>query len=85
MLASTNKTYDEWKPMGMPLSLLKAGESSLITRIGGKPETRQFLEGLGFVVGTPVTVVNEIDGNIICTVKEARIAVSKGMAQKIFV
>ena len=71
--------------MGMPLSLLKAGESSLITRIGGKPETRQFLEGLGFVVGTPVTVVNEIDGNIICTVKEARIAVSKVMAQKIFV
>ena len=71
--------------MSMPLSLLRAGESSLITRIGGKPETRQFLEGLGFVVGTPVTVVTEIDGNIICTVKEARIAVSKEMAQKIFV
>lgn len=71
--------------MGMPLSLLHAGESSLITRIGGKPETRQFLEGLGFVVGTPVTVVNEIEGNIICTVKEARVAVSKEMAQKIFV
>ena len=71
--------------MGMPLSLLKSGESSLITRIGGKPETRQFLEGLGFVVGTPVTVVSEIDGNIICAVKEARVAVSKEMAQKIFV
>ena len=71
--------------MGMPLSLLKSGESSLITRIGGKPETRQFLEGLGFVVGTPVTVVSEIDGNIICPVKEARVAVSKEMAQKIFV
>ena len=71
--------------MGMPLSLLHTGESSLITRIGGKPETRQFLEGLGFVVGTPVTVVNEIEGNIICTVKEARVAVSKEMAQKISV
>ena len=71
--------------MGMPLSLLHTGESSLITRIGGKPETRQFLEGLGFVVGTPVTVVNEIEGNIICTVKDARVAVSKEMAQKIYV
>lgn len=71
--------------MGMPLSLLHPGESSLITRIGGKPETRQFLEGLGFVVGTPVTVVSEIDGNIICSVKEARVAVSREMAQKIFV
>ena len=71
--------------MGMPLSLLRTGESSLITRIGGKPETRQFLEGLGFVVGTPVTVVSEIDGNLICSIKDTRVAVSKGMAQKIFV
>ena len=71
--------------MGMPLSLLKTGESSLITRIGGKPETRLFLEGLGFVVGTPVTVVSEIDGNIICSIKDTRIAISKVMAQKIFV
>ena len=71
--------------MGMPLSLLRTGESSLITRIGGKPETRQFLEGLGFVVGTPVSVVSEIDGNIICSIKDTRVAVSKEMAQKIFV
>lgn len=71
--------------MGMPISLLKSGESSLITRIGGKPETRQFLEGLGFVVGTPVSVITEIDGNIICTVKDARVAVSKEMASKIYV
>lgn len=71
--------------MGMPLSLLKSGESSIITRIGGKPETRQFLEGLGFVVGTPITVISEIDGSIICMVKETRVAVSKEMASKIFV
>ncbi|MBQ3267884.1 MAG: ferrous iron transport protein A [Atopobiaceae bacterium] len=69
----------------MPLSLLRAGESSLITRIGGKPEVRQFLEGLGFVVGTPVTVLSEIDGNIICSIKDTRIAISKEMAQKISV
>ena len=67
----------------MPLSLLRAGESSLITRIGGKPEVRQFLEDLGFVVGTPVTVLSEIDGNIICSIKDTRIAISKEMAQKI--
>ena len=71
--------------VGMPLSLLKTGEEGLITRIGGKPETRQFLEGLGFVVGAPVTVVSEIDGNIICSVKNCRVAISKGLAQKISV
>ena len=64
---------------------MKAGESSLITRIGGRPETRQFLEGLGFVVGAPITVVNEIDGNLICSVKESRVAISREMASKISV
>jgi ferrous iron transport protein A len=65
--------------------MLKTGETGLITRVGGKPETRQFLEGLGFVAGAPVSVVSEIDGNIICSVKNCRIAVSKEMATKIFV
>ena len=69
----------------MPLSMLKAGESSLITRVGGNPETRQFLENLGFVVGTPVTVVSEISGNIIVIIKEARVAISREMALKIHV
>ncbi len=69
----------------MPLTLLHAGESSIITRIGGKPETRQFLEGLGFVVGSPITVISEIDGNVICAIKDTRVAISKQMASKIFV
>jgi ferrous iron transport protein A len=71
--------------MSMPLTLLRSGEGSIITRVGGKPETRQFLEGLGFVVGTPITVVSEIDGNMICSIKDTRVAVSKEMASKIFV
>lgn len=69
----------------MPLTLLQAGQSSIITRIGGKPEVRQFLEGLGFVVGTPVTVISQIDGNVICAIRDSRVAISKQMAAKIFV
>ncbi len=69
----------------MMLTMLKKGESSLITRIGGKPETRQFLENLGFVVGSPVTVVADIGGNLIVKIKDARVAISKEMARKIFV
>ena len=69
----------------MPLTLLQAGESSIITRIGGKPETRQFLEGLGFVVGTPVTVISQIDGNVICAIRDTRVAISSQMASKVFV
>ena len=69
----------------MPLTFLQAGQSSIITRIGGNPQTRQFLEGLGFVVGTPVRVINHIDGNVICAIRDTRVAISKQMASKVFV
>ena len=69
----------------MPLTLLHKGESSLIARIGGSPETRRFLENLGFVVGSPVTVVNDIGGNLIVSVRDCRVAISMEMAKKIFV
>ena len=69
----------------MPLTLLRPGQSSIITRIGGKPEVRQFLEGLGFVVGTPVTVISQIEGNVICAIRDTRVAISSQMARKIFV
>ena len=72
---------------GMPmlLTMLNRGESSLITRIGGGTQTRQFLESLGFVVGSPVTVVNEIGGNLIVRIKDSRVAISREMARKIFI
>ena len=69
----------------MPLTFLRAGESSLITRVGGNPDTRQFLENLGFVVGAPVTVVSEIGGNVIVNIRESRVAISREMAMKISV
>lgn len=69
----------------MPLSVTAAGEERYVKRIGGKPETKQFLESLGFTVGTMVKVVSVISGNLIVQVKESRIAISREMANKIFV
>ena len=54
-------------------------------KVGGKEETRRFLENLGFVVGGNVTVVSEIDGNLIVNVKDSRVAVGKDMAAKILI
>ena len=34
----------------MPLTMCNIGESNTIKKIGGKEETRKFLESLGFVV-----------------------------------
>lgn len=69
----------------MPLTMASAGEKNIIKRIGGKAETKKFLESLGFNVGGIVIVVNESHGNIITKVKESRIAISKEMANKIMV
>ena len=69
----------------MPLTLMSPGEDASIQRIGGKPEVRQHLENLGFVVGGNVSVINTIGGNLIVNVKEARVAISREMAQKIMV
>ncbi|MEA4893695.1 MAG: FeoA family protein [Oscillospiraceae bacterium] len=69
----------------MPLTLAAAGEENLIRRVGGKEETRRFLESLGFVAGAAVTVITEIGGNVIVSVKESRVAVSREMANKIMV
>lgn len=69
----------------MPLTMAKAGEKNIIKKIGGKAETKQFLESLGFVVGGVVTIITEISGNVIVNVKESRVAVSREMANKIIV
>ncbi len=69
----------------MPLLLATPGESNIIRKIGGNPEVKAHLADLGFVVGGEVTIVNEIGGNIIVNVKEARVALSREMAQKIMI
>ena len=69
----------------MPLTMVKTGEENTIKKVGGKEETRRFLENLGFVTGGVVTVVSEIGGNMIVNVKDSRVAIGKDMANKILV
>ena len=38
----------------MPLSMVKPGETNTIKKVGGKEETRKFLENLGFVTSIPI-------------------------------
>ena len=65
--------------------MAKQGESNTIKRVGGKNDTKKFLENLGFVVGGAVTVVSAIGGNLIVNVKDSRVALGKDMANKILV
>lgn len=69
----------------MPLSMVKPGEENIIKRIGGREDTKRFLENLGFVVGGAVMVISEIGGNLIVNIKGSRVAIGKDMANKIMV
>lgn len=69
----------------MPLTMADTGVPNTIKKIGGKEETRKFLENLGFVVGGIVIVISQIGGNMIVNVKDSRVAIGKDMASKIIV
>jgi len=61
------------------------GEENIIKRIGGKPDVKQHLADLGFVVGGSVSIITRLGENVIVNVKESRVAISAEMAQKIMV
>lgn len=61
----------------MPLTMAEIGRELEIRRIGGKEETRRFLESLGFVMGGFVNVVSMTGGDLIVKVKDSRVAISR--------
>lgn len=69
----------------MPLSMLNAGETKKVIKINGRDDTRRFLENLGFAEGSEVSVVSEISGNLIVSVKDTRVALDKRIANRIIV
>ncbi len=47
--------------------------------------TESHLANLGFVKGAIIKVLNENDGNLIVSIKDARVAIGKDIAKKILV
>ena len=54
----------------VPLTFVAVGETVLIKKISGKDETKHFLESLGFIVGSEVTIISKFGQNFIINVKE---------------
>ena len=65
----------------MPLTMAPVGQASKIQRVGGNDETKRFLANLGFVVGSEVTVISAIGGNVIVNIKDSRVAINQDMAR----
>jgi ferrous iron transport protein A len=69
----------------MPLTLSGRGMPGAIKRIGGSDETKKRLEAMGFTVGSNVTVVSAFGEDLIVNIKDVRVAISKEIANRIFI
>ncbi|MCR5764319.1 MAG: ferrous iron transport protein A [Treponema sp.] len=69
----------------MPLLFASIGDEVTIKSIGGAPDVKQHLVDLGFTSGATVTIIQKVTTGLIVKVKEARIALDKGMASKVLV
>ncbi|MEA4891645.1 MAG: FeoA family protein [Peptococcaceae bacterium] len=69
----------------MPLSMLRPGETYRIRKIRGEGPVKKHLSDLGFVEGEAVTLLSDLAGNLIVTIKDSRIALDKDLAKLISV
>jgi ferrous iron transport protein A len=79
-----NVSFSSFSPTGViPLALVTPGVDVRVLSIKGRDNTKRFLENLGFVEGAIVSVVTELEGNVIVSVKDTRVAINKSMATRI--
>ena len=69
----------------MPLTLADPQTEYVIQRVRGNAECKAHLENLGFVTGGSVKIVSRVRDDLIVSVKDARVAISKEAALKIMV
>ena len=69
----------------LPLAMAGADEVVRVARVRGDADLRQHLAELGFVDGAEVKVISRAAGDVIVTVKGARLALNRSMASHITV
>lgn len=69
----------------IPLTMMNGGDVVLVQRVSGNADTRQHLADLGFVPGTELQVISQHSGDVIVNVRETHLAITKQMAEKVFV
>ena len=69
----------------VPLCMAEAGDVNIIQKITGRDDVRQHLAEMGFVVGEEVWVITRMNGNLILSVKDSRVALDKTLAMRIMI
>lgn len=69
----------------MPLILSQRGQVYKILKITGKDEVKSHLRNLGFKENEQISVIQQVQGNIIVEIKNSRIAMDASLAKRIMV
>lgn len=69
----------------LPLAMVGPDERVRVAGVRGGADLRQHLAELGFVEGSEVKVISRAAGDVIVSVKGARLALNRSMASRITV
>ena len=69
----------------MSLTMVSIGEQKIIREIRAKEQVKRYLQNLGFITGEKIEVISENNSGLILMVKGSKIALNRGMANKIIV
>ncbi|PWM74581.1 MAG: ferrous iron transport protein A [Bacillota bacterium] len=69
----------------MPLTVAPLNREVKVLKVLAEEKTKRHLENLGVLAGERLTVLSVVGGNVICMVKQSRLALDRQLAVKIFV
>ena len=69
----------------MPLNLVDMNKIYTILRVIGNEQVIKHLVELGFVSGSKVMVLSNVNGDFVVRVKDSRVAIGKELAKRIIV
>ena len=69
----------------MPLLIAPMNQELKIKKIFLEERLKKHLESLGITINSTITVINNVNGNLVVVVKNVRLALDKEVAGKILV
>ncbi len=69
----------------MPLVIAPLNVVLTVIKILLDEKTKKHLESLGITIDSQITVVDNVEGNVIIVIKDGRLALDKNIATKILV
>lgn len=69
----------------MPIGLAPVNQEMRVVKVLADDKTKKHLESLGILVNSNITVISSVNGGVVITIKEGRLALDRSIASKILV